>query len=65
MKALISLDTLLALVGKLDDAATEDPPRERFRAYLDKNVTSIGEMRDYIEECLRGPGLLDITDPIG
>jgi len=53
---MVSLDTLLALVGKLDDAITDDPPRERFRSYLLKNVTQVGAMRDYVEQCLRESG---------
>jgi len=53
----ISLSEILALVGKLDDAPDEDAPRERFRQYLKKNVTEVGQVRDYVEECLRNAGV--------
>lgn len=68
---MVSLDTLLDLVGKLDDAVTDDPPRERLRTYLLKNVTQVGAMRDYVEECLRESGdqhsraLQDLVNHLG
>ena len=52
----ITLNQILALVGKLDDSAGEDTPRERFRRFLKENVNEVGQVRDYIEECLRMSG---------
>ena len=52
----ISLNQILALVGKLDDSPGEDTPRERFRRFLKENVNEVGQVRDYIEECLRVSG---------
>jgi hypothetical protein len=53
---IISLNQILALVGKLDDASSPDTPRERFRQFLEKNVLEVGQVRDYVEECLRNSG---------
>jgi hypothetical protein len=52
----ISLNEILDLVGPLDDASGEDSPRERFRRFLRKNTHEVGEIRDYIEQCLRTSG---------
>ena len=52
----IHLQQILSLAGKLDDAAGSNTPRERFRLFLQENVTKVGEVRDYIEECLRTSG---------
>ncbi|MEM2981220.1 MAG: EVE domain-containing protein [Thermoproteota archaeon] len=52
----ISLNTLLDLVGKLDDSPGTDTPRERFRKFLSDNVKNPSIVRDYIEECLRNSG---------
>ena len=52
----ITLGKILALVGKLDDSPGEDVPRERFRRYLNENVKEVGQIRDYIDECLRNKG---------
>jgi hypothetical protein len=49
----ITLNQILALVGKLDDSPGDDTPRERFRRFLKENVNEVGQIRDYIEECLR------------
>lgn len=67
----IDLNQILALVGKLDDSPGEDTPRERFRWYLGKNVLEVGQLRDYVEECLRNTGdnynraLQDLVNYIG
>ncbi len=53
---MIGLDDLLQLVGPLDDAPGDNAPRERFRAYLEKTITTPGVLRDYVEVCLRTPG---------
>lgn len=52
----ISLQQILALVGSLDDTPGNETPRERFRRYLQENVREVGQLRDYVEECLRTPG---------
>lgn len=46
----LSLDEIIALVGKLDDTPGEDTGRERFRAYLKENVTHPGELRHLISQ---------------
>jgi hypothetical protein len=52
----ITLTQILDLVGKLDDGPGEETARERFRKFLKENVKEIGDIRDYIEECLRNSG---------
>lgn len=52
----ITLNQILALVGKLDDSQGDDTPRERFRRFLKDNTNEVGQVRDYIEECLRTSG---------
>lgn len=52
----ITLTQILNLVGKLDDTPGDDTPRERFRKFLRDNVKEVGQIRDYIEECLRNSG---------
>lgn len=52
----ITLSQILDLVGKLDDSQGDDTPRERFRRFLRENVREVGQIRDYVEECLRAPG---------
>jgi hypothetical protein len=48
----VTLSQILNLVGKLDDAAGNETPRERFRQFLMTNVTELGQLRDYVTECL-------------
>ncbi len=70
-KTAISLSQILNLVGKLDDSLGIETPRERFRAFLRDNVQEIGQIRDYIEECLRFTGdqynraLQDLVNHLG
>jgi hypothetical protein len=52
----MTLHQILSLAGKLDDAPGPETPRERFRQFLQAHVTRVGEVRDYIEECLRISG---------
>jgi hypothetical protein len=52
----ISLNQILDLVGKLDDSPGDETPRERFRQFLKKSVLEVGQIRDYVEECLRISG---------
>ncbi len=54
-QSIISLDDILALVGKLDDTPGLDAPRERFRNHLQK-IVEVGQLRDYVETCLRASG---------
>ena len=70
-KTAISLSQILNLVGKLDDSPGIETPRERFRAFLRDNVQEVGQIRDYIEECLRLTGdqynraLQDLVNHLG
>ncbi len=52
----INLKTILSFVGTLDDSAGEQTARGRFRQYLKENILQIGQVRDYIEDCLRTSG---------
>ena len=52
----MTLTQILGLVGKLDDTPGEETPRERFRKFLRENIREVGQIRDYIEECLRNTG---------
>ncbi len=56
MSIALPLSQILALVGKLDDAPGDETPRERFRRFLKENVREVGQVRDYVEECLRSTG---------
>ena len=66
-----SLTKILKLVGKLDDSPGEDNPRERFRSFLKDDVREVGQIRDYIDECLRNSGpqynraLQDLVNHLG
>lgn len=53
---MVTLDTILDLVGTLDDTPGDNTPSHRFRSYLAESVTSTGTLRDYIEACLRQKG---------
>jgi len=70
-KTTISLNQVLNLVGKLTDTPGGDTPRERFRAFLRENVQEAGQIRDYIQECLRLTGeqydraLQDLVNHLG
>jgi hypothetical protein len=70
-KTAISLRQILNLVGKLTDLSGIETPRERFRAFLRDNVQEVGQIRDYIEECLRLTGdqynraLQDLVNHLG
>jgi hypothetical protein len=52
----MTLKQILDLVGKLDDTPGDDTPRERFRRFLKENINEIGELRDYVDECVRAKG---------
>ncbi len=67
----ISLKQVLDLVGQLDDSRGEDSPRERFRSFLKENVNEVGQIRDYVRDCLATSGdqynraLQDLVNHIG
>lgn len=46
----VSLNSILALVGRIDDATGFDAPRERFRRFLAEYVTDAGIARSFIEQ---------------
>ena len=50
------LDELLGLVKPLDDSPGEETGREKFRRFLKNNVREVGQIRDFVEECLRKSG---------
>ena len=52
----ITLNELLTLLGRLDDAPGFDTPRERFRRFLIDHITDIQTARPLIEECQRSVG---------
>ena len=52
----ITLKQLLSLVGTLNDREGEDTARERLHRFLEENVKEAGQVRDFIEECLRNTG---------
>lgn len=53
MDMTINLSEILNLVGPLKD---DGDAKERFRRYLKDAVKEVGQIRDYIEECLRISG---------
>lgn len=67
----VSLTQILELVGELDDEPGEETPRERFRKFLKENIKKAGQIRDYVQECLRKTGvqynrtLQDLVNHIG
>lgn len=67
----IALTQILGLVGKLDDTPGKGTPRERFRVFLSENIKEVGQIRDYIQECLRNSGdqynraLQDLVNHLG
>jgi hypothetical protein len=52
----ITLDELLFLVGRLDDAPGFDAPRERFRRFLQERVTDVPAASALVDECQRSVG---------
>jgi hypothetical protein len=52
----ITLDELLFLVGRLDDAPGFDAPRERFRRFLLERVADVPTASALIDECQRSVG---------
>ena len=46
------IDEVLTLVGRLDDLPGEQTGREKFRHYLQENVTDPGLLKRYVDQCL-------------
>lgn len=67
----ITLDQVLDLIGELDDSPGDDTARERLRRFLRENILEIGQIRDYVFECLRKSGtqynrvLQDLLNHVG
>ena len=67
----ITLSGILELVGSLDDASGDNTARQRFRSFLEGNVLEVGQLRDYVSECVRIAGtqynraLQDLVNHIG
>ncbi len=53
MDSQLSLQSMLNLVGKLDDTPGEETARERLRQHIKEHIQDLGLLRDYVEECLR------------
>lgn len=66
-----ALTDILDLVGALNDSPGEETSRERFRRHLSKSLTEVGQVRDYVDECLRTAGpqynraLQDLVNHVG
>jgi hypothetical protein len=52
----IELETLLKLVGSLDDSSDPNSASARFRVYLQENVHSAGDLRAYVDAALSSSG---------
>jgi hypothetical protein len=52
----VGLETLLKLVGTLDDSDDPNSARARFRAYLRENVHNVGDLRAYVDAALSSSG---------
>ena len=67
----MTLDEILDFIGKLDDSSGSDTPRERFRVLLKTKLTELGQVRDYVQQCLRVSGdqysraLQDLVNHVG
>jgi hypothetical protein len=49
-------DTILNLVGPLDDSQGVNTPRDRFRAYLETGLAEVGLVRDAVQTCITHSG---------
>jgi len=64
-------DTILNLVGTLDDTPGDNTPRVRFRKYLSTGMTELGSVRDAVHTCVvqSGPqyarALQDLVNYLG
>jgi hypothetical protein len=57
----MSLKVILDLVGKLDDSEGLNTGRIRFLNHLKENVKQVGQIRDYVDECVRSSGDLQYS----
>jgi cell division septation protein DedD len=64
-------DTILNLVGPLDDATGVNTPRDRFRSYLATGLSEVGLVRDAVQTCITHSGpqyaraLQDLVNYVG
>jgi len=71
MAIIETLSELLDTVGQLDDSEGEDTARERFRRMLKQKVSNVGQIREFVQECLGNSGdqfnkaLQDLVNRIG
>ena len=67
----IELNTLLELVGALDDSTDPSSASGRFRHYLQGNVQQVGDVRAYVNDALAQQGdqsnkaLQDLINHVG
>lgn len=67
----IELNTLLELVGTLEDSAEAGSASARFRKYLQEHVRQVGDVRAYVDDALSQSGdqinkvLQDLINHIG
>jgi hypothetical protein len=52
----VTLDDVLLMVGRLDDAPGFDTPRERFRRFISTHVANRHVARAFLEQCQRSLG---------
>jgi hypothetical protein len=52
----LSIEQVLMLVGRLDDAAGFDVPRERYRRFLREHAANPATVRALVEQCQHAPG---------
>jgi hypothetical protein len=71
MAIIETLSELLDTVGQLDDSEGDDTARERFRRMLKQKVSSVSQIREFVQECLENSGdqfnkaLQDLVNRIG
>jgi hypothetical protein len=52
----VTLDDVLLMVGRLDDAPGFDTPRERFRRFISTHIADLHVARAFLEQCQRSLG---------
>jgi hypothetical protein len=52
----LSIDQILTLSGRLDDAPGYDTPRERYRRFLREHAVTPGIVRALLDQCQHAPG---------
>jgi hypothetical protein len=52
----IDLETLLKLVGPLDDSGGPNSASARFRTYIQENIREVGDLRAYVEAAVSSSG---------